>query len=82
MKLTPEERDQLRQIFLLDVDVNLDRLIVITEQAMAKKYDNEIENAKAQILSMIQDDSIKKEVEHLINNKFLSQAPKKQILTQ
>ena len=77
MKLTPEERDQLRQRFLLDVDVNLDRLIVITEQAMSKKYDSEIENAKAQILSMIQDDSMKKEVENLINNKFLPQASKK-----
>ena len=77
MKLTPEERDQLRQMFLLDVDVNLDRLIVITEQAMSKKYDNEIENAKAQILSMIRDDSMKKEVENLINNKFLPQASKK-----
>ena len=82
MKLTPEERDQLRQRFLLDVDVNLDRLIVITEQAMSKKYDNEIENAKAQILSMIHDDSMKKEVENLINSKFLPQASKKQVLTQ
>lgn len=83
MKLTPQERDQLRQRFLIDVDVNIDRLIVITEQALAKKYDEEIQKVKNEILKLIQDSSIQKEIENLINNKLLpEQAAHKQILTQ
>src|SRR3989344_5365354 len=41
MKLTPQERDALRQRCLNDTDVNLDRLIVLTEHTMAKKFEEE-----------------------------------------
>ena len=82
MKLTPEERDQLRQRFLIDVDVNIDRLIVITEQALAKKYDDEIIKVRNDILSLVQD-SIKDKIKEIIEKRLLPGQPSnKPILTQ
>ena len=70
MKLTPEEREQLRQMFLIDVDVNLDRLIVLTENDLAKKYDEEIIRVKEGILTLIGDPDTKKEIDGLFSKKL------------
>ena len=72
MKLTPQERDALRQRCLNDTDVNLDRLIVLTEHTMAKKFEEEIKRAKDKILSMVQDDNASKEIGDLIDKTLLS----------
>lgn len=72
MKLTPQERDVLRQRCLNDTDVNLDRLIVLTEQTMAKKFEEEIKRAKDKILSMVQDANVSKEIGDLIDKSLLS----------
>ena len=72
MKLTPQERDVLRQRCLNDTDVNLDRLIVLTEQTMAKKFEEEIKRAKDKILSMVQDANASKEIGDLIDKSLLS----------
>ena len=71
MKLTPEEREQLRQMFLIDVDVNLDRLIVLTENDLAKKYDEEIVRVKEGILTLIEDTGTKKEIDRLFSKKLI-----------
>ena len=72
MKLTNQERNNLRQIFLTDAETNLDRLIVLTEQKLAKKYDEEIRRAKDQISNLIKESDINKEIEDLINKNLLS----------
>ncbi len=74
MKLTPEERDQLRQMFLIDVDVNLDKLIVLTEKAMANKYDEEIIRIKDEILNLVKDPNTKKEIESLFSKKLIPES--------
>ncbi len=71
MKLTPEERDQLRQRFLIDVDVNLDKLIILTERDIAKKYDEEIIRIKDEILKLVKDSDIKKEIESLFSKNLV-----------
>ena len=72
MKLTPQERDILRQRCLNDTDVNLDRLIVLTEQTMAKKFEEEIKKTKDKILSLVQDANASKEILDLIDKTLLS----------
>lgn len=72
MKLTPQERDELRQRCLNDSEVNLDRLIVLTEQRLAKKFEEEIKRAKDKILSMVQDANASKEIGDLIDRTLLS----------
>ena len=72
MKLTSQERDELRQRFLTDAEINLDKLIVLTEQNLAKKYDEEIKKVKDQISNFIKDSDINKEIEDLINKNLLS----------
>ncbi len=72
MKLTPQERDVLRQRCLNDTDVNLDRLIVLTEQTMAKKFEEEIKRAKDKILGMVQDANAGREIGDLIDKTLLS----------
>jgi len=72
MKLTNQERNNLRQIFLTNAETNLDKLIMLTEQKLAKKYDEEIRRAKEQILNLIKESDINKEIEDLINKNLLS----------
>ena len=71
MKLTPEEREQLRQMFLIDVDVNLDRLIILTEKAMASKYDEEITKIKDEIIKLVNDLNTGKEIEGLFRKNLI-----------
>ena len=73
MRLTPQERDELRQRFLIDSEVNLDKLIVIVQHAVLKKVDEDVDKVKKEILSLIQDSKNSKEVENLINKTLLSQ---------
>ena len=73
MKLTAEERDGLRQRFLNDVEVNLDELIVLTQKALAKKYDDEIKKVKDDILNLIKDDSTNKEIENLFSKNLMQE---------
>ena len=72
MRLTSNERDQLRQRFLNDVEVNLDRLIVLTEQTLAKKFEEEIKKVKYKISNLIKEINTNKEIEDLIDKTLLS----------
>ena len=74
MRLTPQERDGLRQRFLIDSEVNLDRLIVLVQQAVLKKVEEDVEKVKKEILNLIQDSKNSKEVEDLISKALLFQS--------
>ena len=67
MHLSRQERDQLRQRFLNDVEVNLDKLIILVEKTLSKKYDVSIKELKNQISNLTQDENKKKEIRELFN---------------